>query len=64
MPINRLTHLFDHPPRRPARKPVVDPGFSTVPLKSMPEVADQCNAMRSVYEMAYLFARMGYVVEE
>lgn len=65
MSVNRIAHLFDaETSNQPARQPRAEAGFTTLPVQSMPELVDQCQAMSSVYEMAYLFARMGYVVGE
>jgi hypothetical protein len=65
MSVNRIAHLFDaEASKELARQPRAAAGFETLPVQSMPELVDQCHAMSSVYEMAYLFARMGYVVGE
>lgn len=64
MSANRIAHLFDRPEEGAAAQAATAPGFESLPLNSVPEIAEQCQSSQSVYEMAYLFARMGYVVGE
>ena len=65
MSVNRIAHFYDaQTSDQSAGQPRAEAGFTTLPVQSMPELVDQCRAMSSVYEMAYLFARMGYVVGE
>ena len=65
MPTNRISHLFGtKTSRRPSSPPAPPTGFAAVAVAPLAQLDVRCQNQRSVYEMAYLFARMGYVVGE
>ena len=61
MSANRITEHFGRK-SNPARVPEPPAGFAAVPMHPLKEGGANCQSARSIYEMAYLFARMGYVV--
>lgn len=60
MPTNRISHLIEV--RKPSSPPVPPAGFVAVEVAPLAQLDVRCQDQRSVYEMAYLLARMGYVV--
>lgn len=65
MSANRISHLFEQPSsKKPARQPKPEKGFAAVPIQPLEDVADRWQELKVLYEMAYLMAKTGYVVEE
>lgn len=60
MPANRITHHFKA--RKSSTPPAPPAGFAAVEIAPLAQLDVRCEEQRSVYEMAYLLARMGYIV--
>ena len=60
MPTNRISQHFKV--RKTNSPPVPPAGFAAVNIEPLAQLDVRCQNQRSVYEMAYLLARMGYVV--
>ncbi len=63
MPMNRiLQHFTDAKGKKSGAQPVPPAGFTAVPTAPLAKIDVHCEEQHSIYEMAYLLARMGYVV--
>jgi hypothetical protein len=65
MPKNRISHLMrGRTPKKSSLPSATPTGFAAVEIAPLAQLDVRCEDQRSVYEMAYLLARTGYVVEE
>ena len=65
MPANRISHLFESQTTDETPRETTAPaGFTAVPLQPLEDVSARWNELKILYEMAYLMARTGYLVEE
>lgn len=62
MSANRITQFMNPQGTKPAEEsPETPPGFAAVPLKPLKQAARNCQEAQGIYELAYLFARMGFI---
>ena len=62
MPANRISEFVNPSDEKPAEQALeTPPGFAAVPLKPLKQAARNCQEAQGIYELAYLFARMGFV---
>jgi len=65
MPANRISHLFETSAAETEDRPSApEKGFTAVPMQPLEDVSARWAELKILYEMAYLMARTGYVVEE
>ncbi|MFN0198518.1 MAG: hypothetical protein ACKVT0_17365 [Planctomycetaceae bacterium] len=63
MATNRIAHLFETVTETQNHAPDSPPGFVALPVRSLADLSAQLSDLQAQYEMAYLLARAGYVID-